>query len=30
MTLQHFGIFLTLGWLVGAVLIARLIQRGGN
>lgn len=30
MTLQQFGILLTLGWLVAAVLIARLIQRGGN
>lgn len=30
MTLETFGAALTLGWLVGAVLMARLIQRGGK
>ena len=30
MNLETLGIFLTLGWLVGDVLMARLIQRGGN
>ena len=30
MSLETFGAALILGWLMGAVLIARLIQRGGN